>query len=88
MYHNIAKSFAKFFVSKNQYWIKNPIQSQAKTLEFLIKNGRKTLFGDQHFFKDIKKYQEFKDSVPVRDYEKFKIYICCLSKVGNVYIQY
>ena len=83
MYHNIAKSFAKFFVSKNQYWIKNPIQSQAKTLEFLIKNGRKTLFGDQHFFKDIKKYQEFKDSVPVRDYEKFKIYIDKILKGEN-----
>ena len=83
MYHNIAKSFAKFFVLKNQYWIKNPIQSQAKTLEFLIKNGRKTLFGDQHFFKDIKKYQEFKDSVPVRDYEKFKIYIDKILKGEN-----
>ena len=83
MYHNIAKSFANFVASKNQHWIKNPIQSQTKTLEFLIKNGKKTLFGEQHFFKNIKKYQEFKDSVPVRDYEKFKIYIDKVLKGEN-----
>ena len=75
MYHNIAKSFANYIISKNQYWIKNPILSQTKTLEFLIKKGGKTLFGEQHSFKDIVNYQEFKEAVPVRDYEKFKMYI-------------
>ena len=75
MFHHIAKSFASYVVSKNQYWIKNPIQSQTKTLETLINNGQKTLFGQQHFFKDIRKYEEFKESIPVRDYEKYKIYI-------------
>ena len=75
MYHKIAKSFARFVISKNQFWIKNPIQSQTKTLENLINNGGKTLFGKQHFFKDIREYEEFKESIPVRDYEKFKVYI-------------
>lgn len=75
MFHHIAKSFASYVVSKNQYWIKNPIQSQTKTLKTLINNGQKTLFGQQHFFKDIRKYEEFKESIPVRDYEKYKIYI-------------
>ena len=75
MYHKIAKSFASFVISKNQFWIKNPIQSQTITLKNLINNGGKTLFGEQHFFKDITKYEEFKESIPVRDYEKFKIYI-------------
>ena len=75
MYHKIAKSFASFVISKNQFWIKNPIQSQTITLKNLINNGGKTLFGEQHYFKDITKYEEFKESVPVRDYEKFKIYI-------------
>ncbi len=83
MYHSIAKSFANYIVSKNQYWIKNPIESQEKTLEFLIKNGRQTLFGEEHFFKEIKKYEEFKDSVPVRDYEKFKVYIDKILKGEN-----
>ena len=75
MYNKIAKSYAAYITSKNQFWIKNPIKSQTKTLEFLIKKGKKTLFGQQHFFKDIRKYDEFKESIPVRDYEKFKIYI-------------
>ncbi len=75
MYHNIAKSFANYITSKNQIWINNPIKSQSKTLKFLIKNGQNTLFGKQHFFKDINNYEEFKNAIPLRDYEKFKIYI-------------
>ena len=80
MYNTIAKSYAAYITSKNQFWIKNPIKSQTKTLETLIKQGKKTLFGQQHFFKDIRKYDEFKESIPVRDYEKFKIYINRLIK--------
>ena len=64
MYHYIAKNFANHIVSKNQSWIKNPVKSQTKTLETLIDSGRKTFFGDQHFFKDIRKYEEFKESIP------------------------
>ena len=75
MYHHIAKSFANYIISKNQFWIKNPIKSQEKTLEWLIDNGAKTLFGKQHFYNEITGYEEFKEAVPIRDYEKFKIYI-------------
>ena len=75
MYYKIAKSFASYIISKNQFWITNPIQAQSKTLKNLINNGKNTLFGQQHFFKEIKGYDDFKDSIPVRDYEKFKIYI-------------
>ena len=49
MYHYIAKNFANYVVSKNQSWIKNPLNTK-KTLETLI-NGRKTLFGEHHFLK-------------------------------------
>ena len=75
MYYKIAKSFASYIISKNQFWITNPIQAQSKTLKHLINNGQKTLFGQQHFFKEIRGYDDFKESIPVRDYEKFKIYI-------------
>ena len=75
MYYKIAKSFASYIISKNQFWITNPIQAQSKTLKNLINNGKNTLFGQQHFFKEIKGYDDFKDSIPIRDYEKFKIYI-------------
>tara|TARA_A200000113_G_C8868349_1_gene355610 strand:+ start:1388 stop:2878 length:1491 start_codon:yes stop_codon:yes gene_type:complete len=75
MYHHIAKSFANYIISKNQSWIKNPVQSQEKTLEYLLDNGKKTVFGKQHFFHEIKEYQDFKEAIPLRDYEKFKNYI-------------
>ena len=75
MYYKIAKSFASYIISKNQFWIKNPIQAQSKTFEYLINNGQKTLFGQQYFLKEIRSYEEFKQSIPVSDYEEFKIYI-------------
>ena len=75
MYHHFAKSFANYVVSKNQFWIKNPIKSQEKTLQWLLQSAQKTLFGQQHSFKEIKGYKEFNQAIPVRDYEKFKIYI-------------
>ena len=53
MYRHIAKSFANYIISKNQIWIKNPIRSQSKTLKYLINNSQNTMFGKQHFFKDI-----------------------------------
>ena len=75
MYHHFAKSFANYVISKNQFWIKNPIKSQEKTLRWLLQSAQKTLFGQQHSFQEINGYKEFNQAIPVRDYEKFKIYI-------------
>lgn len=41
----------------------------------LLKQGSKTVFGKEHQLEQIKTYEEFKDAVPVRDYEEFKKYI-------------
>ncbi|MDC3051025.1 GH3 auxin-responsive promoter family protein [Bacteroidota bacterium] len=55
--------------------MKNPIKSQEKTLRWLVQSAQKTLFGQQHSFQEINGYKEFNQAIPVRDYEKFKIYI-------------
>ncbi|MCS7075837.1 MAG: GH3 auxin-responsive promoter family protein [Bacteroidia bacterium] len=58
-----------------QKWANNPIVYQEKNFQYLIKNGRDTLFGKDHHFNDIKTYQDFKKYVPIRDYEGLKPYI-------------
>ena len=41
----------------------------------LLNKGSKTLFGKDHNFDKIKNYEDFKQSVPIRDYESLKSYV-------------
>jgi hypothetical protein len=51
------------------------VADQQCILEELIKQGRKTQFGNDHHFKNISSAAEFAQAVPVRDYELLKTYI-------------
>ena len=55
--------------------IKNPIEYQNKILIKNIEYSKTTLFGNKHNFNRIKNYNDFKDQVPLSDYEKLKQYI-------------
>ena len=59
---------------------KNAVAVQHKLLMDLVKNGTKTQFGREHDFGGIKSYNDFKVSVPIRDYEGIKHYIEMVSK--------
>lgn len=51
------------------------VADQQAIFNQLIKTGTKTEFGKDHHFQDIKSYEDFAQSVPLRDYEAFKSYI-------------
>jgi len=51
------------------------LQDQDALLKNLVKNGRVTEYGKEHRFQEINNYKEFRQAVPIRDYEKFKPYI-------------
>ncbi|WP_417362675.1 GH3 auxin-responsive promoter family protein [Galbibacter sp.] len=70
-----AKILARSVHKKNRTWIENPIQSQEKVLRDLIKSAKNTAFGKDHGFDQIENYQDFKQRVPIRDYEELKHYI-------------
>lgn len=59
---------------------KNAVVLQHKILLRLIKTGTKTQFGREHDFAGIKSYNDFKVSVPIRDYEGIKHYIEMIAK--------
>ena len=58
----------------NQF-IENPIKTQQTVLEYLIKKGEKTEFGEEHKFQNITNYNDFCQLVPIRTYEEISPYI-------------
>ena len=56
-------------------WVNNPIETQEKVFQKLIKDASKTQFGEDHKFTDIKTHTDFIKQVPIRDYEALKPYV-------------
>lgn len=51
------------------------IAHQEAIMQYLLKNAAKTTFGKEHRFAEIRSYDEYKEAIPVRDYEAFSPYI-------------
>jgi hypothetical protein len=71
----LAKPFASIVANKIRKEMQRAVEDQEAILEELIKTGRKTDFGKDHHFDNIHSYNDFKQAVPIRDYELFKPYI-------------
>ena len=67
--------FARLVKKRNSKWISNPLENQAKTFNKLLLKGTNTEFGRDHNFSTIKNYEDFKNQVPIRDYEGLKPYV-------------
>ena len=52
-----AKILAYYFVKRIERWSMKPIETQKKILERLIKKAKKTSFGKDHNFKEIKNHK-------------------------------
>ncbi|MDA0682754.1 MAG: GH3 auxin-responsive promoter family protein, partial [Bacteroidetes bacterium] len=72
---SLSLPFAKFIVSKNKTWKNNAVKVQQKTLLKLLNQAQNTVFGKDHSFSIIQNYADFKNHIPVRDYEGLKPYI-------------
>ena len=66
---------ARLVKKRNNKWISNPLETQAKTLKKLLLKGTNTEFGRDHNFSSVKNYEDFKNQVPIRDYEDLKPYV-------------
>lgn len=72
---SLAKLFAKNVKRSVLKWSKKPVETQEKVFQKLIKEAVNTQFGRDHDFKSIKTHADFKERVPIRDYEALKPYI-------------
>ena len=76
----IAKIVAHFRVNKIKKTYTKATKIQEDILHRLVKKAMKTKFGKDHGFKKISNYDNFKEKVPIRDYESFKHYINDIQK--------
>jgi hypothetical protein len=56
-------------------WVNEPIAAQREILQDLITHGQYTEFGRKHGLKEIFTIRNFKQAVPIQDYEDLKPYI-------------
>ena len=52
-----------------------PADAQNHWLKTLIKRGQNTVFGRDHHLADVNSVQDFRQAVPIRDYEALKPYV-------------
>lgn len=71
----LAKPLAAVLVSKVKRDAERALEQQAQILQQLLRKAQNTTFGRDHHFASIHTYDEFKQQVPVRDYEGLKVYI-------------
>ena len=71
----LAKPFAGLVYKGIRKSMMTAVADQDKILQELLKGGKDTEFGKEHSLGKIKTYEEFREAVPVRDYEEFKPYI-------------
>ncbi len=70
-----AVLFARYIHFQTKKWTDQPVKTQEKILQYLIKKAQNTEFGREHHFAQIKNYEDFKKQIPIRDYEDLKPYI-------------
>ena len=71
----LAKIFARNIYRKTQLWATNPIETQQRVFNDLIRQAKNTQFGIDHHFDQIRTFEDFSKKVPVRDYEGLKPYV-------------
>ena len=71
----LAKPYASIIHSKIRKGMATAVADQQSILQQLIKAGGKTTFGKEHKLGEAKNYEEYKQAIPIRDYEGFRPYI-------------
>lgn len=79
----LSKPFAKLVVANQQKWAMQPGVSQRAIFNHLTQKAQSTLFGKDHFLKEVSSYKDFKKAVPIRDYEGLKPYVDKILEGGS-----
>ncbi|BAV04711.1 GH3 auxin-responsive promoter [Filimonas lacunae] len=71
----LARPFATFVYNKIKKGMETAVADQEAIFKHLIKSAAGTEFGKDHGFSDIHTFDQYKQQVPIRDYEDLKPYI-------------
>lgn len=67
--------FARWRMPAIEQWMNNTVQAQFAVWQDLLAAGQYTEFGRLHNFSSIQSLQQFKERVPITDYDGLKAYI-------------
>lgn len=71
----LAKPFAAYVINQRKKWEKNAVETQLNLMMSLVQQASSTLFGKDHKFSEINDYEQFKQNIPIHDYEGLKSYV-------------
>ncbi len=75
MIQKIASSILTSYYKSVEEFIKNPLGTQKRTLEYLLEHGRNTLYGSKMGFSNITTNDQYSTKVPVMSYEDLRPYL-------------
>ena len=67
--------FVRQRINQVRMMIDNPLDSQWNTFRYLITNAMNTEWGFEYEYDSIETYEDFKNRVPIQDYDSLKPYI-------------
>lgn len=71
----LAKPFASYIYKVIRKGMRHAVTDQEAILRYLLKTGRNTVIGKEAKLSDVRNYEEFRQAMPVRDYEQFRPWI-------------
>ena len=71
----LALPYARQQVGRLYHQAKHAVEIQEKIRQRIVQRAADTQFGKAHQFAGIKSYSDFKQAVPIRDYEGLKSYV-------------
>ncbi|HMU03104.1 MAG TPA: GH3 auxin-responsive promoter family protein, partial [Saprospiraceae bacterium] len=71
----IVQKAAAFTAKRINKWKKTAVSDQGQIMLQLTRKAKNTLFGKDHHFDKIRTYEDYKKSIPVRDYEALRPYV-------------
>lgn len=75
MIKKIAHAVFRNYYKSVEAFMNDPIGTQTQNFSYLVKHGRKTLFGSEKQFDRIKTVSDFQRRVPVCSYEELRPYL-------------
>lgn len=71
----LIRPFAKSIARGIDRWSADAVSCQEKIMQSLVRDAQGTAFGRDHKFHEINTYDDFKQAIPIRDYEEIKDYV-------------
>ena len=68
-------TFARMRLWRIESWIKHPIEAQREVLQDLVTSAQYTEFGRKYNFSKLFSVREFKQAIPIHEYDDLKNYI-------------